>query len=496
MEQREVKKSVLVIKANPTSLGSVEGFLRNREWKIKSTTNLKEALIYLVQEQPLFVMISVDHPNKKVQNLPRILKQAFPVCVITFAEESSATSFKQLSNSGSEYMIYPPVTGPAVERTVNKYYKDLQTKSSAAHREHLEGKIDEDSGVIAIRGSSQNFSGQNAQNILAQLLSEDHGANNFGSVTTSGADISGVVSGPKMGPAGMAAHGIGAGTLHSSTLDPQSGSSPMRARQRGGQGDMGSWIPLPETIDRKERLTPEQIERDPRATKADSIILRGTKEALDKSCVKSPFKEAQTIDHATNVACIVIESSRFSGYLIAALGKDKSIDDKFIGKIQERLVRFLKDNGESISESEAMNINIKQVPFEDWALEYAEFLRKSVHEGNEVAMAFFPRAEIKAKAGDSVAEEMTTIQMEELVGNVAVEFNLYVYLPKNNKFILYTPRGGVFYDVQKDRLKGQGISQLHIFKSELKDLDKYRAQNFLNEKINAYEDKRRTEEIA
>ena len=40
-----------------------------------------------------------------------------------------------------------------------------------------------------------------------------------------------------------------------------------------------------------------------------------------------------------------------------------------------------------------MSLNIKKVDFEDWALEYADFLRKSVHDGEEIAMAFFPFAD-------------------------------------------------------------------------------------------------------
>ncbi len=85
---------------------------------------------------------------------------------------------------------------------------------------------------------------------------------------------------------------------------------------------------------------------------------------------------------------------------------------------------------------------------------------------------------------------MATIGLEDLAGDVAVEFNVYIYLPRNNRYVLYTPRGGVFYHVQKERLQSQGISQLHILKGDLKDLDKYRAQNFLNEKIQEFETKK------
>lgn len=93
----DVKKNLLIIKSHAQSLGPAESFLLNRDWNIKSTSDLKEALAYLVQNQPEFVMISIDHPNKKVRNLPKVLSQALPICVIAFAESSTSASIKKLS---------------------------------------------------------------------------------------------------------------------------------------------------------------------------------------------------------------------------------------------------------------------------------------------------------------------------------------------------------------------------------------------------------------
>lgn len=479
MQQATMNKSLLIIKASQGGLGAVEGFLRNRDWKIKTTTNLKEALIYLVQEHPQFVMVAIDHPNRKIRNLPKILAQAFPVCVIAFSEQSSAASYNLLSTCASEYLLYPPVTGPAVERTVNKYYKDQQTRGLDPHREHGSFSSSEE-GTISIKGGLQN-----AQSILAHMLGED--SSSFG-----------VVTADKSQDPGMARQGLGAGTSLNPLLD-QEDSRPLsshyhRSEKQGSPG----WQPVKkEERKNKERPGPEQPDEETSLTKKDSIILRGTKEALENSCtLGSETAAPQAIEQSSNIACIVIESSRFSGYLITAMGKNKTLDSAFMQKIRERLYRFLRENGEEVKEGDTLDLKIKEVPFEDWALDYAEFLKKSIHEGNEVAMAFFPRTDIKASYGESSAEEMASIKIEELAENVSVEFNVYIHLPRNNKYVLYTPRGGVFYGTQKERLLNQGVSKLHILKEDLKDLDKYRAQNFLNDKVEEFEAKERSKEPA
>lgn len=168
------------------------------------------------------------------------------------------------------------------------------------------------------------------------------------------------------------------------------------------------------------------------------------------------------------------------------MAKDRAMDKTFVDTIRSRLFDFLRENGERIEDNESLTIKLKQVPFMAWALEYADFLRKSVHEGHEVALAFFPRNDLKVKVLESKDHEMAAIEIQELVPDVQVEFNLYLHFPLNNRYVLYTPCGGVFFGFQKERLVSQGVSHLHILRIELSGFDKYRAQNFLNDKIEEF----------
>ncbi|MGZ3745645.1 MAG: hypothetical protein ACXVBQ_17400, partial [Pseudobdellovibrionaceae bacterium] len=177
---------------------------------------------------------------------------------------------------------------------------------------------------------------------------------------------------------------------------------------------------------------------------------------------------------------------------IAAMGKNHKIDKVFMEGIKERLFKFLKENGEEVSKNDSLGINIKQVDFEPWALMYAEFLRKSVHQGNEVAIAFFPRRPIHTILEESSHHEMAKLPLEEFQGDRQVEFDLYVYLPSNNKYVLYTPKGGIFYNTQMDRLKKQGVTHMHIEKNAAEAVTKYKAQNYLNDMIEDHEQNQKT----
>ncbi len=481
MNPERNKKKLLIIKATATGLTGVETFLKNREWELKSTNNLKEALIFLVQQQPEFVMICVDHHNKKVRNLPRVLAQAFPICVIVYSEDNSAAAHQLLAKCSTKYMLYPPVTGPAVERTVNRYYKDLQNDGFSSTKQAFDYQKNNPDSVIAIRGDSAS-SEMSTENLLASLMAEDDS-----SIVQTGVKANAMSSQDGHG-AGRAnsAHQEG-DEVHTMLSDQDPRNSP------GKQGPL--WGAIEQHAHKlRTSKTAADIHNDPRSNKSNSLIFKGTNDAIEKSRIHHDVTSSAEIPQTSmNSACITVESNRFAGYLLAVAANDIALDEAFIAQIRTRLFSFLRANGETVEDRELMNLKLKPVPFEDWALRQAEFLRKSTHKGQDIAMAFFPRPEMQTGFLESTDQHMFLVAVNELQADVIVEFNLYMYLPKNNKYVLYTPKGGVFYGKQKDRLTAQGISQMHILRSDAPHFEKYRTQNYLNSKISEYEEGYKTE---
>jgi hypothetical protein len=222
----------------------------------------------------------------------------------------------------------------------------------------------------------------------------------------------------------------------------------------------------------------------------ESLIVRGTQQSLDETIIlREDLDEddVQEIEKTSNVACITVESPRFSGYLVCAMGKNRKIDKAFIDMVQKRLFSFLKSNGEEINEKDTLSLKLQEVDFQDWALQQAEFLRKSVHESDEVAMAFFPNKHINVNLEDSASEKMVKMSLDELKEDTPLDFDLYIFMPENNKYLLYTPQGMIFYGNQKGRLKDKGVTHMHLRRDSITGVQKYRAQNFLNEKIASYQ---------
>jgi len=268
--------------------------------------------------------------------------------------------------------------------------------------------------------------------------------------------------------------------------EPNSSSSerePHPARNKNGTPIMESDY-VPRSGAKPYRMRQEKEPRD--ATGSQSLFVRGAQKALNESTNLKNAETASEIAQTSNLACIMVESARFSGYLVCAMGQNRKIDQDFTNILRQRLFRFLKDNGEEVREQDSLSLKIQPVDFTAWTLEQAEFLKKSVHDGDEIAIAFFPTAITSPELQKSASEKMLKIHINELKGDAIVEFDLYIFMPENNKYLLYTPQGRPLYGAQRERLTEKGITHMHLRKETAHEMSKYRAQNFLNEKIQAY----------
>ena len=131
MKKENIK--IFLLKITKTSLLSPENYLRHRSWNIHSSTNLRESLIWILKNLPPIVLLPADHPNRRLKALPRLLRNAYPVKVVAFTESNVPSSVPLIHELGAEFQLFPPTSGPSLERLLIKLLKneDAYLKESA-----------------------------------------------------------------------------------------------------------------------------------------------------------------------------------------------------------------------------------------------------------------------------------------------------------------------------------------------------------------------------
>lgn len=634
---------VIIVCAKAGTLKAVEQYLRNRQWEIFVTDDLKEAITETARAMPDFVVIAADHPNRRVRQLPRLLSK-FPARLIGFVETNSRSALNALADMEFKYEIFPPVSGPSVERMILRIKKE-EEKSKEIPKERRTDRGGGESGGSDIVISGRDRSGEDSNAVWATGNSgekssavwttgngEERNAwsvrsgenqNSYWTGRAGGprsADISdlswkkgaakalsnaviiqkgaglgrffypGSMGGLSLGTPNVQS-GAGPGSFFSAHQKGPGAGDPHGAHQRGpGLGGMfgfptsdpysSDWqledekptrppesdrpriertvLPdeVPDTGREKERgrlseapksgssgeakgppaltsapsveaameeaiaeataaakaeeekaaaaaaaktMTPEEIREQIRRAieyryppqsypDKNSLLLQGAEHALDQAVqVNPPIGHYERLQASSKVVCIAVESPQFSGYLVGAMGKNREMDERFTETVRDRLLEFLRQHGENVSKSETMALKLRQVDFEDWAVRHADFLRKSLNGENEVALAFFPNKAMKIELEPSVHEHMMKMSLEHFREEEEVEFDLYIYLPVNDRYLLYTPKGRRIATQQKARLQKKGVSHLHFRKENAGEVTRYLAQVFLNRKIEEYQ---------
>ena len=451
-----------LLKSKATSLKAAEGYLVNRAWTLHSSDRLRDALVYLIQKQPDYFFLPADYPNKKIKVLPRLIQQAFPQTkVIAYTESSTPSALNALKEIGVENVLYPPISGTTVERII---FRIQRGKEKAEKAEVISGgkpAPKEDTLIFKNNKGQKNSetgefeSAQQALQKFIQSVDDDpEGGAGYGKVQSD--------------PGGHDSQKGSAGSVNMLNADKSTGSDPKSSQKKTpGQG---GW----------------------QDQESDTVFVRGLNQAVRETVRVTGGKEkVETVSVVSNAVCIIVESSRFNGYLVAASPEP---DVEFFDRVRKRLFEVLRSYGEDIKADEsAMAVKLQTVEFEPWALQQAEFLKKAAHNGKEIAMAFFPTKDTRTELSESFAEHMVSMKMDDIREDVVMDFDLYIYMPENKKYLLYTPQGRQLFKHQKDRLVEKGMAQMHLRKDSSAQVTKYRAQNFINDRIREFREKRRTQ---
>lgn len=148
-----------MIKANRASLVQAEQFLRNRNWLVKSFTDVKEALGEIAAQPPNFLMICADIPGEKIRSLPKILSQAFTVPIIVYTEKNGSQAMRSVEDFKIKYKLFPPISGPTIERMILKMIKEANAantvENTKASKKNYNFSSGNESDTISISGKKQ-----------------------------------------------------------------------------------------------------------------------------------------------------------------------------------------------------------------------------------------------------------------------------------------------------------------------------------------------------
>lgn len=534
---------IFILQKGVHSLKTIHRHLVKRGNHVFMSTDIRQFVLKALQEQPNFIFIPMDHQNQLVKNLPNVLGMKGNWTIIPYIENQSTSAAIELKKLDTPYFIIPPLSGPKFERIIKKVVLDLsredkrRTINPKTHAGVKSSMVKIDTMKMVIEGSGKTAQHKTQFNLEASRDADFQDADwlrhrTLNRSTTAQTPEEHEIEVDEQNGFWQELEynaselrfqreqGDNAvmGDDQEVDLAPQEGDlrNALRLMRATGKIPQGLLLDPDETPeDSFERLLEEYndhkaqidaIENTPEInldTKANatvqyqSILHAGAAHALDIFKQSTPNQTATSmIQSPTEAICLILDSKSFTGYMIAVAAKEYLLNHPFEKILKIKLNEYLKENSIEPIGKDAMKLSLKPAPFNEWVQEQAHFLTKSVYDGSELAIAFFPMEEVEPVLKQASRDDLVSIELKELKGDIPVDFDLYLYLEHNNKYIKYTPQGMVFQLKQWNRLSHHGITEMYLAKDSIKDVRRYRAQNFLNDKIEEYMKKFRSASAA
>lgn len=424
-----------------------QNFLVKKDYEIFLYNKVEQCISGALTDQLRYLFVDVEFPDQRVNKLIIALAKSMPIYTIPFANSNHSKLRRIQPHLKTPYCIFPPTTPSAIHRMIVRIQVNEEKARSSGNIDiSLMNSVLPSIDYTVISGDKQS---QLKDNLLKILQ------------TSEGNDGDSVIMSNGAGPEAVSSQ--------QKTVPTQ-------------KGDL-----LNAEVDKKLLDISGQLEKSPNG-KDLKLLAKGAIEAVYFTFGNDTGKKEgkQALGRVTDLKCFVVNSQKFKGYLLYASAGPQKAQDVLAKILEEKINQFMSENeGSFITEQEQLELKIVEVELEPWAKAKAEFLVKSSDADGEVALAFISRTdvaipEVSKKNG---SQKMLALKTKEIPLDNELEFDIFLFMPINDKFVKYQKKGQMFKLEQKNKLESKGINEVFASGSDRSAVQKRRAQAYVNEKI-------------
>ncbi len=445
------KTRVFFFKANAPDLKAVEAYLTKRGYEVMAENDFGQALAKIMHFDPAFLFIAWDHPNPRIHAIPRFIAQNSLATIIPFIQSTSRDQLRQLEGSGFTHKIYPPVSGPAIIRAILKIEKESVNSATDTAKAAASVKM-----TSHIRITSKKKS-EDAEAFLQSLAKE---------------------------PTNVV------------TQSSSGGSSYEKASvhvQKGNRGDLIKYNKAKlSTLSQKlsQALNAEKIQpalklslKDEFQSRIKNQIQDVTQAYLESEILPKIKLEDFATDFYQKLLCLIVQSDSWCGYLLIA--SQIQINNSDYQIILQNWLQSQFINMNEISENDYFEIQLqnREIDLKSWAKTNSDYMEIIENENSEVLISFFSIDPKYLILELSEAYQMLEVPLDIVPSDQKIQLSLFLHLPDNKKYILYTPAEQILSAQQKRKLQEKNVEKLFTPMDFEKELNKLKAEHYLNETV-------------
>ncbi len=223
----------------------------------------------------------------------------------------------------------------------------------------------------------------------------------------------------------------------------------------------------------KEKSLREQV-------KKKSVLELCCELSLEKT-FKAPKSEEIKRFNLEDIAVFTVDLGSIKGYLLLASVPGKAVDDE-VRSFKKYLIEALKENGAFGDVSEPYRLDLSVENYIPSVAEFSEFnVNHQASNGEMFNVAFVQREVVLPTLSESDKPDMFFIDIKIIPPQTPVNFEAFIYLPRNNRFVRYLKENGSLSLKQAKRhMEEDGQKKLYLPKNQKRQFEKFYIRNTLN----------------
>lgn len=442
MVSTETSKVLLFITDLPDQLKSVIAFLKKRNYEVHTVSELKDSVTQIFAIQPQFVFLAWDHTDRKVTTFAKLLTQTTSSPIIPFINKNTKDSILRFGACPLNPKLYPPLSGPAVERLVLK--SGIDDRKLVRDRDRSAASAEEQKKAQQLLVDSLN---QEAADSAEILLNDSPPAPDELEIKLPAAPC-------------LSAEALSAQiSTHNQNLS-QPKHELGKSQIEGFKKNLDDHLKLP-----LENILANQDESrafngSSLSQKSNLIIQKGAPSSMKNSThlmfrttadrkSAQQHEPAELLSTSNFVYCLSLVSEKWCGYFMvstATLLDFSQIDLAFSDWIKMQMAV-----GE-IDESQYFELH--NLEPDEWAeiKKHSDFTEQMQIQDHHFELCFLRILPDDMKIRLSDDKSYIRIPTEDIPTDLPLDFSLWLHLPENKKYLLYTPQHSPLDDKQKQRL--------------------------------------------
>jgi len=212
--------------------------------------------------------------------------------------------------------------------------------------------------------------------------------------------------------------------------------------------------------------------------KTDTLLALSTVKALE-NIVQHDGSNVEPLGFISKIDCVPINSERFKGILIFASSVKDALGAEFSRTTKFQIINLMQEGGEVLKDEGELELDISNVNFIQMCGEFAEFLTVTKHNGNEVGVAYIQSEGVFPSSLTSNSSGMVSVGVESLEPGANINFDAYIHLSKNEKYLKYLKKGGRLEEKQKQRLEKYNVKHFFIKENQVQEFKSHCASAFV-----------------